>query len=519
MSNNSHKFMLSVVAASVIVGISGCSMVPVNPDSRFGRATAVAGDVSGRVWKRTKHVFRIEDDKALLARKAARAAGESGMESDEFANPVDLALMDSNEEYPLDQDIYSDEQVVVSGTSEIEQPLAVATAEPQQIPAQTPELSLEEQLNIPLAQTRELTLRTDDYTHEVQPGESLWDLSRDLTGDARNWQVLAELNDLDANGSIRPGQTLHIPADMANGKGISHIATVTPLQENPVDAAAKPVLAAAKPANSANPKSKATDTVAEIAIAGKTKAEVPAAKLPKEPSTAFGVQAGETMWDLAKRTTGDATNWRKIAAANNMTESQAAKIRYGQNIDVPNDILKKMPVSSTELAANASDAGSSAKKTPVDAKPATTVVADATKDAAKRIELPAKKAEEQVAKAGDTAKEIEILPAKFQADPPKIDEKVAKKAEGELPKSEASAIAKVAEPAEVQPGSPETNSDWVMVSGTYYPKAVYNDANFSATLLMRVSPGTKLLVSRAIGPWYEVKTDRGIGYVHSRDVK
>jgi len=59
----------------------------------------------------------------------------------------------------------------------------------------------------------------------------------------------------------------------------------------------------------------------------------------------------------------------------------------------------------------------------------------------------------------------------------------------------------------------------VMVKGTYYPKAVYNNADFSSSLLMRVSPGTQLLVSKAIGPWLEVKTNKGVGYVHSRDIK
>ena len=65
----------------------------------------------------------------------------------------------------------------------------------------------------------------------------------------------------------------------------------------------------------------------------------------------------------------------------------------------------------------------------------------------------------------------------------------------------------------------DQNGDEVMVSGTYYPKAVYNDANFSSSLLMRVSPGTRLKVSKAMGPWYEVVTEKGVGYVHSRDTK
>jgi len=65
----------------------------------------------------------------------------------------------------------------------------------------------------------------------------------------------------------------------------------------------------------------------------------------------------------------------------------------------------------------------------------------------------------------------------------------------------------------------EADSDGIMVSGTYYPKAVYNKADFSSSLLMRVSPGTRLVVSKAVGPWYEVMTEKGVGYVHSRDTK
>ena len=54
---------------------------------------------------------------------------------------------------------------------------------------------------------------------------------------------------------------------------------------------------------------------------------------------------------------------------------------------------------------------------------------------------------------------------------------------------------------------PDLNN--IMVSGTYYPKAIYNDADFSSSLLMRVSPGTSLKVSKAMGNWFEVETDKG----------
>ena len=86
----------------------------------------------------------------------------------------------------------------------------------------------------------------------------------------------------------------------------------------------------------------------------------------------------------------------------------------------------------------------------------------------------------------------------------------------ELPDTTVAAAAPQPAPKVTQPVD---KSRQIMVSGTYYPKAIYNDANFSSSLLMRVSPGTSLTVSRAIGPWFEVQTEKGPGFVHSRDTR
>jgi len=67
--------------------------------------------------------------------------------------------------------------------------------------------------------------------------------------------------------------------------------------------------------------------------------------------------------------------------------------------------------------------------------------------------------------------------------------------------------------------TPQPDLSEVMVSGTYYPKAIYNDADLSSSLLMRVSPGTSLKVSNAEGNWIEVETSKGKGFLHKRDIK
>ena len=107
-----------------------------------------------------------------------------------------------------------------------------------------------------------------------------------------------------------------------------------------------------------------------------------------------------------------------------------------------------------------------------------------------------------VEKLSDETQPITIVEANFQADPSEQPIKIP---------SDALEIVKLT------PQSADLNQ--VMVSGTYYPKAIYNDADFSSSLLMRVSPGTSLKVSNAVGNWFEVETEKGTGYVHQRDIK
>ena len=170
-----------------------------------------------------------------------------------------------------------------------------------------------------------------------------------------------------------------------------------------------------------------------------------------------------------------------------MTESQASLIRYGQEIKIPADLMsadiaQASGQSDTQaVAANAvadaiepKQAQSLADSSNTDTEADTVALASAS-------DLPADK-------------ELVTVEANFQGNPETLE------------------LARSADTGE-QTG--EADSDGIMVSGTYYPKAVYNKADFSSSLLMRVSPGTRLVVSKAVGPWYEVMTEKGVGYVHS----
>jgi len=233
-----------------------------------------------------------------------------------------------------------------------------------------------------------------------------------------------------------------------------------------------------------------TETLAENdAMPAKPRLKVPEENVVAEAATeatdgmTFELESGETLWDFSKRTTGDATNWKLIAEMNGFSDEQAVKVWAGQKITIAENLVRP------ELSGALPDS-----------------VADETVELAETETQEALDASAAVL-AGNTLTDetqpIKIVEAAFKAEPaaaaPLTEETLAVEAEETL--------------------NDGTMPSEIMVSGTYYPKAIYNNADFSSSLLMRVSPGTKLQVSRAMGSWYEVATDQGTGYVHKRDVK
>ena len=305
--------------------------------------------------------------------------------------------------------------------------------------------------------------------------------------------MLADVNDLGPGASVFPGQVLTIPADMV-----------------------RPELAGAVPAAPAVPATAPTaPTVAPAAIASAD--SVPAERLivpggaspvappvtePADGAREFAIAAGETLWDFAKRTTGDATNWQAIATQNGFDEKAAVAVYEGQRIFVPGDMVveRDAVVVAAPIAEPAPAAPAAAR--PV-AEPVATVDengfvpipqpegADGEAVDASASVLAGTNGVDASGEAGIDAEDIRIVEAAYTGGPAT-----------ELPAPEGGAA-----------------TDSVMISGTYYPKAIYSDADFSAGLLTRVSPGTRLKVSSVDGPWYRVETERGTGWVHQRDVK
>lgn len=364
----------------------------------------------------------------------------------------------------------------------------------------------------------------EDLVHEVAAGENLWDIAKATTGDANNWHLLADINDLGQNATVFPGQQLIIPADM--------------LKQN-YDAPIAPELAAANDTDLIDLGQGtgifAVDPVTGDPVSGTTDLQLTAVS---EAAMPFDIDNGETLWDFAKRTTGDATNWQAIASHNLFTEKQAVTVRPGQTIYVPQTLVKNelgadIP---TKVSANANplDVPAISNENAVDltnnaiaaqgALPTvaqTALPADVESTSPAAVEAASSDVTAALPLPADTGKSLAIVEKTGNL----VDETLTQNENQTMKIVEAtyrtddSLDPVKAEELAVQTiQNPDTPAQ-IKVSGTYYPKAIYNNADFSASLLMRVSPGTTLQVSKAMGTWFEVKTEKGVGYMHQRDIQ
>lgn len=473
----SSLFRKSLLAAAVLAA-SGCaSTAPDRSNGGFGDTLAQAGrataDLTSRAWHRTGYLLGLHDDG----------------NGDEFAAPpldaVDLAMLEEDAVMP--EPATNVTLAAADVDSAIAQPsdtLAVARfVAPAQDAAPEPMAALD----VMQAPTQEalptevepalLTVSADDYIHVVGEQETLWDIAKLTTGDATNWHVLADLNDLAPNAAVFPGQDLTIPADMVKPE----LAAGEPLPAAPVDA---PTTLVADAADSAPQASERLAVPVKVASAPSPVA--PAAEQPADDASGFRIQDGETLWDFAKRTTGDATYWQAIAAHNGFDEKRAVTVRAGEQIFVP-EALVRPELSETVVAAAPSEP--EPRMVPI-AEASAALPAEPGLPADATVALNQPLADQPTIL--DETRDIRIVEAAYRA--------------------EQSSTAPDAAPAADMPSE-------IMISGTYYPKAVYNDADFSSSLLMRVSPGTTLRVASVDGPWYAVETEDGVGYVHDRDIK
>ncbi len=492
-------FQLTFLAAAVL-SLSACTTTPTIGGIDLGRVgTGISkvgsktAEIGSNAWEGTKNLLNIgppesdlldEVDLALMEEDADMEDVQVNALSSEPLlpqQPLEVSMAEAGESLSGAE---MEEQTLAFGEipdqAQPESDIVVMASYKEEAPASGETVTeglLDEEL---LAKAEEATVPLTDLTYVVTENETLWVIAKSTTGDANNWHVIADINNLAPDASVYVGQKIVIPADMVKPE----YSAVEVAVENEV------VVAEAE-SNQPAAVSLQIPAKEEVVVAAAAEQIQPAktqdAGSIMANATALKVGEGETLWDFAKRTTGDATNWKSIAEKNLLGEQQIASIRPGQKIYVPTDMVRSRDENGVLIAKGEEG------NIPTATVGGVTPTNKAAIDASTAVLAGTNKPEDA---------EIKIVEAAYQ------DEKNITPVTAEsLSKEAAMEVA--------------TNDKLgkVMVRGTYYPKAVYNEADFSSSLLMRVSPGTQLLVSKAIGPWLEVQTDKGVGYVHSRDIK
>jgi len=503
-------FNKCLLAAAVLAATGCASTAPERADDTgfsgplvdAGRATA---GLTARALSRTGYLLGLHD-------------GPDSSDVSPQMDEVDLAMLEEDAVMPIDE-----RPVTVAAVDRIDaRPQRGLFDEGGGEPltddgAQDPELAVARFVATDQAQGAVVAL--DDFTHTVGADETLWDIAKTTTGDATNWHALADVNDLGQNASVYPGQDLIIPADMLRPE----------LAMAPVDAGGNAAPAEASlpgPDEQSLAQAPLADPLLEVAPASPI---TPTPERPSDDARGFVVESGESLWEFARRTTGDATEWQAIAAHNGFDEQRARTIRQGEQIFVPDTLVRDelsvaaasgaqgplqedlapvtervsprmVPIAEASAALPAEPGLSATDRTTTamtQMAPAPTTDAAPVDAPVQTASLPAPEAEAatgQEPTAGlDETQDLTIVEATYR--------------EPEAGQDSSSNAGGAGAPTEI------------MISGTYYPKAIYNEADFSSSLLMRVSPGTRLRVASVDGAWYAVETEDGVGYVHDRDIK
>jgi len=364
--SNTHIYNKTILAIAVL-SLSACSTAPEREEFQIrhigqGIITAAdaTADFSKRAWNRTTYLLGFSDgpttnangelldevDLALLEEDAAfpdQVSTQAVVVPQ--ATPNRLVIPTVDEEDLLADLVVIDESKVIAQTevsddaqirangqvlADAELPSTGQILDETQLPSDAQVLD-ETQL---AAAASSGAAAVEDLIHEVQEDQNLWTIAKQTTGDANNWHSIADVNNLAPNASVYPGQQLIIPGDLletnydtqVQNTSIAAAGDVTVVEELAAQPAANTdqsaitIVAQEQAEIIVQPESETVGT--DQAVLADASAN----------SKGYKLKAGENLWDLAKRVTGDAMNWTLIAAQNNLTEDQAAKVYAGQTI-------------------------------------------------------------------------------------------------------------------------------------------------------------------------------------------
>jgi len=198
---------------------------------------------------------------------------------------------------------------------------------------------------------------------------------------------------------------------------------------------------------------------------------------------AYTVKSGDLLGTIAERFTGRHEDWRVIAAHNGISDPRTLAI--GATLMIPGSLVQTTESVTAQLEQEASIGEMSTRQN----------------NLRSRISIPTGSSVSVArgrAAAGDEIAPIELSAVdtnrSFDLEP--LDEPVTSDAAASLDESE---------------------SPTLVVSGTYYPKGIYEEPANYARLIQRAAPGTIFPIESKVNTWYRIITDEGVGYIRQTD--
>lgn len=302
--------------------------------------------------------------------------------------------------------------------------------------------------------------------HRLGAGETLYSVATRFTGESANWKQIADFNGIESPDAMTVGQEILIPLHL--------VTTESGSLERPATYAV------------VSPSRSALDESASVTDEGAPGAEPP-------------VPAENAVWDITAVSVGPAT-------ATTPDESQTDTV--GDFVSAEQDIpdigtlpaTTKSDETSNQLSASADVIAPETIDTPVaDQRPG---FRERVSRLAKKIGIGPGTAAEATARSAAASATLTV-PAAMKAIPGSEPENNDNKRIKTALKDSASSV--------------EDNSQWIQIEGDFTPKAVYSGAGYDSELLMRVSPGTTMKLTRRADDWYEIQTSKGPGFVFHRD--
>lgn len=130
-------------------------------------------------------------------------------------------------------------------------------------------------------------------THEVKPGENLWDIAEQYYGRGIYWRAIRDHNDLSQSGDVNAGQTIEIPKLTEQRK--------QQLRQMAADGSGG----------------------ASGSTGGTSGGDM------------YVTKEGDTFWKIAKRVYGSGSQWKRIWRANKSKVPNPDKLKAGTKIRIP----------------------------------------------------------------------------------------------------------------------------------------------------------------------------------------